>query len=172
VPTGWTDWITGCEVISSQLKDIGVEALVTQAAWPTPYKDNLYTGDYEICLGISVTGSNPHYQYTMWMHSKFWAPLGQNTGNYYGMRYKNSEIDKLLDQYRQEPNEKVQNGLMSKAIELFLKDMPSVALFFNPVWFEYNTLNFIGWPNKEEPYAQPRVDGMDKLQILFRIHQK
>ncbi|HPF17391.1 MAG TPA: ABC transporter substrate-binding protein [Thermotogota bacterium] len=169
-PTGWTDWVMGCEVISSQLKEVGIEAILTQAAWPTPYKDNLYNGDYRMCMGISVTGTNPHYQYTHWMHSDNWAPLGENAANYYGMRYKNEAIDKVLDQYKRETEKTVQDELMMVAVEQFMKDIPSVPLFFNPVWYEYNTLRFVGWPNAENPYAMPRPGGMHKLPVLFNIH--
>jgi len=172
VPTGWTDWVTACEVISSQLKEIGVEAIITQAAWPSPYKDNLYNGNYEVCLGISVTGSGPHYQYTRWMHSENWAPLGEDTSNYYGMRYKNSVIDRALEEFKKQPDPKKQDKLMMMAVEQFMIDCPSVPLFFNPVWFEYNTKRFVGWPNAENPYTEPRPSGMDKLPILLNIHLK
>ncbi len=170
VPTGWTDWVTGCEVISSQLKEIGVEAIITQAAWPSPYKDNLYNGNYEMCLGISVTGSGPHYQYLNWMHSEKWAPLGEDAANYYGMRYKNALIDKALEEFKKQPDPKKQDKLMMMAVEQFMKDVPSVPLFFNPVWFEYNTKFFVGWPSAENPYTEPRPEAMDKMPILLRIH--
>ncbi|HPE68086.1 MAG TPA: ABC transporter substrate-binding protein [Thermotogota bacterium] len=172
VPTGWTDWVIGCQVISDQLNEIGVEAIVTQAAWPTPYKDNLFNGNYEICLGIAVTGTNPHYQFVRWVHSDNWAPLGENAGNYYGMRYKNETITRALDAYQRTADREEQNRLMAQVVEQFLADMPSVPLFFNPVWFEYNTKTFVGWPNADNPYANPRPSGMDKLPILFTIHLK
>ncbi|HOO32914.1 MAG TPA: ABC transporter substrate-binding protein [Thermotogota bacterium] len=171
-PTGWTDWVTGCEVISAQLKEAGIEAILTQAAWPTPYKDNIYTGDYEMCMGISVTGSSPQYQYTQWMHSKNWAPLGEDTANYYGMRYKNSKIDEVLDQYKRETEYEAQQALMQTAVGQFMKDLPSVPLFFNPVWYEYNTLRYEGWPNADNAYALPRFDVMHKMPILLNIHLK
>jgi len=169
-PTGWTDWVTACEVISSQLKEAGIEAVVTQAAWPSPYKDNLYTGNYRMCMGISVTGTNPHYQYTRWMHSENWAPLGERTANYYGMRYKNPVIDEALEAYKKETDPEKQAEWMKIAVAEFLEDIPSVPLFFNPVWFEYNTIRFVGWPNADNPYALPRPGGMHKLPVLFNIH--
>jgi peptide/nickel transport system substrate-binding protein len=86
------------------------------------------------------------------------------------MRYKNPTIDKALDQYKRETEKPIQDELMMTAVEQFMKDLPSVPLFFNPVWFEYNTLRFVGWPNADNPYAMPRPGGMHKLPVLFNIH--
>lgn len=170
VPTGWTDWIMGAEEVARQLKEVGIEAIVTLAAWPSPYKDMMFNGNYEMLFGISVTGTSPYYQFDNWVHSKHWAPIGEMAGNYYGMRYKNEKIDELLDNYKQLTDPQEQDAIMEKVITIFLKDLPSVPMFFNPVWFEYNTRNFIGWPNAENPYAEPRPTGMDKMPIMLSIH--
>ncbi|HNW46949.1 MAG TPA: ABC transporter substrate-binding protein [Thermotogota bacterium] len=171
VPTGWTDWIMGCEEIARQLKEVGIEAIVTQAAWPSPYVDDyLYYGNYEMCLGISVTGAGPYFQLEYIAHPRAWAPLGERSANYYGMRYKSEEIGRLLDSYTQEPLESKRDEIMKKALSLFLKDSPSVPLFFNPTWYEYNTKLFVGWPSEEDPYCFPSPNGMHKLPLLLKVH--
>jgi peptide/nickel transport system substrate-binding protein len=170
VPTGWTDWIMGAEEVSRQLKEVGIEAIVTLAAWPSPYRDMMYNGNYELLFGISVTGTSPYSQFDNWVHSKHWAPIGERAGNYYGMRYKNEEIDILLDKYKQLTDPEEQDRIMAEVLKLFLRDLPSVPMFFNPVWFEYNTRNFVGWPSASNPYAEPRPTGMHKMPIMLSIH--
>jgi len=170
VPTGWTDWIAGGEEIVRQLREIGIEAILTQAAWPSPYKDMMFNGNYEMLFGISQTGTNPHFQFDTWTHSRHWAPVGETAGNEWGMRYKNPIIDEALDAYTKTPDPDEQDKYISIVIEQFLKDMPSVPLFFNPVWFQYNTSRFVGWPSPENPYALPRPNSMHKMPILLSIH--
>lgn len=173
VPTGWTDWITGGEEIARQLKEVGIEAIVTLAAWPSPYVDNyLYLGNYEMCMGVSVTGAGPYFQLDYIAHPRNWAPLGERSANYYGMKYKNEEIGKLLDEYTRQGDEAVKDEIMKKALKIFIKDSPSVPLFFNPTWFEYNTKRFVGWPNADNPYCFPSPNGMHKLPVLLSIHLK
>ena len=86
------------------------------------------------------------------------------------MRYKNDRIDELLDSYKKQTDPKAQDEIMEEVITIFLRDLPSVPMFFNPVWFEYSTRNFVGWPSAENPYAEPRPTGMDKMPILLSIH--
>jgi len=170
VPTGWTDWIMGAEEVARQLKEVGIEVIVNLAAWPSPYQDMIFNGNYEMLFGISVTGTSPYYQFDNWVHSKHWAPIGERTKNYYGMRYKNDRIDELLDSYRKLTDPQAQDEVMEEVIAIFLRDLPSVPMFFNPVWFEYSTRNFVGWPSAENPYAEPRPTGMDKMPVLLSVH--
>ena len=172
VPADWTDWVGAAQTIAMQLKDIGVEAIVSQETWPDPFQSNLEEGDTDMAFNISVTGSNPYYQMNRWLNSANFAPLGQRNHAYWNMRYKDAGIDKSLAAYRSEPNTAKQKGYMSSVIEQFMKDTPCVPLFFNPNWFEYNTARFVGWPTEKDPYAWPSTNEMQKEPILLHIHLK
>ncbi len=172
VPTGWTDWVGACETVAGMLKDIGVEALVTQAAWPDPFQRSLENGTWELAISFITTGSTPQYQFNRWMHSSRFAPVGERAPVFSNMRYKNDLIDSNLDAYRSEPDQAKQKAYMSAVVEQFMKDTPCVPLFFNPTWFEYSTRNFVGFPSADDPYAWPIVTGMQKEPILLRLHLK
>lgn len=172
VPTDWTDWIGAAEILAGQLKEIGVEALINQSAWPDPYQTSLELGSYDMAINFISTGSNPQYEFNRWMHSSKFAPIGQKAVVFSNMRYKNDLIDKNLDAYRSEPDAKKQKAYMTAVVEQFLKDTPCVPLFFNPTWFEYSTRNFVGWPSAEDPYAWPIVNGLQKTPIFLRLHLK
>ena len=172
VPTGWTDWIGAAETIAAQLKDIGVEATITQAAWPDPYQMALEKGDWEFALNFISVGSTPHTEFSRWVESVRFAPLGERSMNLSNMRYKNPVIDKALDAYRAEPDPGKQKQYMSTVVEQFMKDTPCVPLFFNPVWFIYNTKNFTGFPSAQDPYAWPVLQGMQKAPILLRLQKR
>jgi peptide/nickel transport system substrate-binding protein len=172
VPTGWTDWVGAAETVAAQLKDIGIEAIITQAAWPDPYQFALEKGDWDMAISFITVGSTPHTEFTRWVHSSRFAPLGEKALTFSNMRYKNAVIDRNLDAYRSEPNPARQKQYMAAVVEQFMKDTPSVPLFFNPTWFIYNTRNFVGWPSPEDPYAWPIVTGMQKTPILLRLQKR
>lgn len=177
VPTDWTDWVGAAETICGQLKEIGVDAVISQEAWPDPFQSNLEVGSTDMAFNISVTGSNPFYQFNRWLDSSGYAPIGERNHAYWNMRYKDAGIDKNLDAYRSEPNVQKQQAYMSSIIEQFMKDTPCVPLFFNPNWFEYTTTKFVGWPTAENPYAWPSTTtggtlGMQKGVIFLHLSQK
>jgi len=172
VPTDWTDWIGAAETIASMLKDIGVEAIITQSAWPVPFQTSLETGDYDMAVSFITTGTTPYYQFNRWLYSANYAGLGEKAKVFSNMRYKNADIDKNLEAYRSEPNPEKQKVYISAVVTQFMKDTPCVPLFFNPTWFEYTTKNFVGWPSADNPYAWPSVIGMQKVPILLSIHKK
>lgn len=172
VPTDWTDWVGAAETAAGQLKDIGVELIITQEAWPDPYQTSLELGKYEMAISFITTGSNPEYEFDRWMNSSKFAPLGEKAVVFSNMRYKNDLIDKNIAAYRSEPDPKKQAAYMSAVVEQFMKDTPCVPLFFNPTWFEYSTRNFVGWPSIDDPYAWPIVTGLQKTPILLKLHLK
>jgi len=62
-----------------------------------------------------------------------------------------------------------QKELINVIVGEFLKDSPMVPLFFNPVWFEYSTENFTGWPSEDNPYTAPSTAGMSKMPVFLNL---
>lgn len=172
VPTGWSDWIIATEVISEQLANIGIVARVAQRAWPSPFMDNLINGDYKISMGYATSGSSAFFQSDNILHSRHWAPVGEAATGHSQVRYRNAIVDNALDSFRRSTDANEQAELMGTVIYEFMKDMPFVPLFFNPVWFQYSTRNFVGWPNADNPYVDPQAAGMGKMLIFLNLQQK
>lgn len=171
VPTGWTDWITGVEVISEQLLEIGIRARMTQRAWPSPFMDNLRNGEYHMSIGYATSGSSPFFQFDNILHSRHYAPLGETAPTHSQTRYQNELLDQALNTYRVTPDYEEEKllVLMDQVITEFMSDLPFVPLFFNPVWFQYNTSRFTGWPSDDDPYVAPHFAGMGKMLIYLNL---
>jgi peptide/nickel transport system substrate-binding protein len=172
VPTDWTDWIGAAETAAGQLKDAGIEVIITQSAWPVPFQTSLETGDYDMAVSFITTGTTPYYEFNRWLSSANFAAIGEKAAVFSDMRYKNADIDKALEAYRAQPDPAIQKKYISSVVTQFMKDSPCVPLFFNPTWFEYSTRNFTGWPSAENPYAWPSVIGMQKVPILLALQKK
>ncbi len=172
VPTGWSDWIIACDVISEQLAAIGINARVAQRAWPSPFMDNLINGDYQMSMGYATSGSSAFFQSDNILHSRHYAPVGKAATSHSQVRYQNAIVDNALDAFRRSIDVDEQAELMSTVLYEFMKDQPLVPLFFNPVWFQYSTRNFTGWPNQDNPYVDPQAAGMGKMLIFLNLQPK
>lgn len=162
VPAGWTDWIAASQVISSQLKEIGIDVLVSQVDFGL-YLERIGNKDFELALSWVNYGVNPYFFYERWLHSRY-AYSGDNRGGWMSLT-----TDSLIDIFRKTSSEE-ERALAISALQLIaLQEMPSVPLFFNPTWFEYTTYNFAGWPNADNPYALPTITGMDKAYIVLQL---
>lgn len=169
VPTGWTDWITATEAISDQLAAVGVEASINQVAWPSPFMDNLIEGDYHMSMGYANSGFSPFYQFDNILPSRLSAPIGESADNHSQVRYENETVDQAFRDYRKTDDEEEQRELIGTILTEFTDDMPMIPLFFNPTWFQYNTSNFKGWPNENDPYTSPNTAGMTKMKIFLNL---
>ncbi len=169
VPTGWTDWVTAVEAIHTQLLEVGVQASVKQVAWPSPFLDNITNGDYNMSIDYATSGFSPYFQFNNILPSRLSAPVGEAATGHSQLRYMNEEVDEALAGYSRTESDRVKDKLMEEVITHFTRDMPMVPLFFNPIWFEYSTRNFTGWPNEDNPYTAPHTAGMAKMPVFLNL---
>lgn len=164
VVTGWTDWITVSQLISQQLKEIGVNAQVTTLAFGT-YLSTIREGNYDMAVSWATAGSDPFFLYDNMLNSV--NAQGSNRE-----KYINKITDAILDTYRTTSDKAEQSDAMNLLQLVMLEQVPSIPLFFNPTWFEYSTKDFVGWPTAQNAYAYPETMGMGKAIILSNIHLK
>lgn len=169
VPTGWTDWITAVETVSTQLSEIGIDAQVRQVSWPSPFNDNIINGDYKMSIDFTNSGFSPYYQFNNILPSRHYAPIGEAATGHSQVRYRNEEVDQAISEYSKTADQDEQIELLNVIVSEFLDDTPMVPLFFNPVWFEYSTRNFVGWPSEEDPYTAPSTAGMAKMPVFLNL---
>jgi len=162
VPAGWTDWIAVSQVLSSQLKQIGVDVLVSQVDFGL-YLERIRNKDFGLALSWVNYGINPYFFYERWLHSRN-AYSGDNRGGWISLT-----TDSLLEIFRKTSDEKERQLAISSLQLIVLQEIPAIPLFYNPTWFEYTTYNFEGWPNEENPYALPTITGMDKAYIMMNL---
>jgi peptide/nickel transport system substrate-binding protein len=169
VPTGWTDWITAVETVGNQLTEIGIDAQVRQVSWPSPFNDNIINGDYKMSIDYTNSGFSPYYQFNNILPSRHYAPIGEAATGHSQVRYRNEKVDQAIAAYSKTADQAEQIELLNVIVAEFLNDTPMVPLFFNPVWFEYSTRNFVGWPNEEDPYTAPSTAGMAKMPVFLNL---
>lgn len=152
VPTGWTDWISDCEVAVGNFKDIGVQVSITTPAVDSWYS-NVYTGQYDMCIGDPTSsGATPFNPYRSLMGSFSYRPVGQSAEDNWH-RYKNSQADSLLAEWAQTADVSRQKQLCTQLQKIFVANLPTIPLYYQPEWGAYNTMRVTGFPSPQNAYA-------------------
>lgn len=162
VPAGWTDWIAVCELLSQQLKDYGVDFKVTPIDYGE-YLQRIREKRFDVVLSWANYGATPYNYYDNFLNSAN-AFIGSNRGGWI-----DKETDSLLAKIKETADNDTRKVIMSRLQKIVLDNVPAVPLYYNPVWFIYSTKNFKGWPNESNPYAEPRITGMDKLFVVLNL---
>ncbi|MDF2962608.1 MAG: extracellular solute-binding protein family 5 [Paenibacillus sp.] len=114
-------------MITAWLKDIGIETTTKLATWPELTK-MLMSGEYELLQNGITTPPDPQAQLEIF-HSKMTAPIGTNTPGLNYMRFRDSDIDKWLDEASSA--EKSKRKELYHRIQSRLAEKAPVAVMFN-----------------------------------------
>ncbi len=151
VPSGWTDWISACQIISQNMKDLGITVDLTTPE-ETTWTDSVEKGDFQWALGWGGGGPTPYNFYRSQMSKLTSQPYGQASSENW-QRYVSPDADALLEKFAQTSNIDEQKSIMAEIEMLYVNEVPGLPLFPGPDWYEYTTLRFTGWPSAENNYA-------------------
>ena len=165
VPNGWTDWVNTVQLAVEGLHEAGVNARVATpeaAAWT----QSLLDGSYQAGINALVVGVTPHMAFDTFHSSKVGSRRFSVTG------YTNEELDGLLDSFFKTSDEAEQRAIMNDVQMILSKDMPHVAVFNNPYWYQYSTKRFEGFFSADNDQAVPTVHDGNPERILHLLSIK
>ncbi len=165
VPAGWTDWIAVSQLLSQQLKKVGIELNVTPIDFGA-YLTKIRQKDFDVAVSWSNYGPNPYIFFQNYLYSSN-AYVGSNRGGWI-----DKYTDELLNKLSQTADKEEIKSIVSEIQKIILDNVPAVPLFYNPVWFIYSTKNFTGWPNENNAFVEPRTTGMDKIYLVMHLEPK
>ena len=115
VVSGWTDWVQTANLISEDLKAIGIKSNVNPVAYGQ-YAQSLYTGMFDFTLGGPGAQANPYFYYNFFLNSENTAPTGEPAyaGNF--ERWMDPVADVVLSLFKKVQIQKFKNDAL-----LFLK---------------------------------------------------
>ncbi len=150
---GWTDEDTDEQIISDNLKAIGINLTVNLIS-VNDYYTKLFNGQFDMVFNGSTTGPTPYYFYAALLSSKNTAPIGQYASSNWE-RYQNPTTDQLLNQYAATADQAQQTTIVTQLQHIMVEQLPAIPLFYGVYFNEYSTKNFTGWPDTENAYASP-----------------
>lgn len=151
VVTGWSDWVSACQIMAQGMKAIGINATVKPYDFSTWY-DKVSKGQFDMSIGWSSGGATPFNYYRGQMSQRSSKPIGESAGENW-QRYVSKPGDDLLTQFAAISDAAKAKDIATKLQQTFASEAPAVPLFPGPSWYEYNNSRFTGWPTKDNPYA-------------------
>jgi peptide/nickel transport system substrate-binding protein len=156
VISGWSDWVASLNIITQNLRDIGVDASVKlEPDWNSWYPD-ASAGRTVSLLWQYGSGFTPYGFYKSHLDASSFRPSGQDEGCCGDWEhFQSQEGTQLLAQFRKTLDVKKQKAIVYKLERIFLDNLPFISLFIGPRWSTYSTKYFVGWPTPKNPYTDP-----------------
>jgi len=168
---GFSDWVAAMQVITSDLKAVGIQVTPDNVAYGT-WQSDIYTGKFELGYYAETGGPSPYYELRQWLYSANSAPIGTAAGSNFE-RYSNPAADKLINEYATTTSVSEQHSIVSQLQKIMLQDVPVIPVTEQVNWFQYDTGSFSGWPTQANPYAQPAIYTYpDWGQVMVRLVPK
>jgi peptide/nickel transport system substrate-binding protein len=171
VISGWSDWVASLQIITKNLKDIGIDANVKlEPDWGSWFPNATSTKTVTLLWQTAATGS-PFGFFFNNMHKNTYVPSGEdavNTGNF--AHFQSAKATSLLDQWKATLDKAKQKRLTTQLSNLWLDQLPIVPLFIGPQWSTYSTKFFHCFPKPKDFYTRPIFNSFpDNVVALTRI---
>jgi peptide/nickel transport system substrate-binding protein len=166
---GWTDYITIAQMISQNLKALGISSSIIQAPWAT-YSGNLPAGKYDMAVSWAWGASGGPSPYFIYYYNFAKSQIAGKTNM---SRYTSKTIEKALAKYAASSDRKVQKAAVQAMAKNLLTNVPVIPITARTNFFDYNSKTFSGWPNAKHPYnAGEAPDNPGGKLVLINVHLK
>jgi peptide/nickel transport system substrate-binding protein len=143
VISGWSDWVASNQIITRNLRSIGINSSVALEPDWGAWSPNAFAGKFPTLLWQGGSQGSPYgYFYANMSRNAYIAP-GQDassTGNW--EHYANAKATTLLNRWKVTLAPKKQQGIATQLEKMWLQQLPIVPLFIGPRWSTYSTRYF------------------------------
>jgi peptide/nickel transport system substrate-binding protein len=154
--SGYTDYLSDLQIIQAQLKPAGINLTIDQPAYAT-FTSLQDTGKFQLLMdNFGYTPSPWAYYYSV-LDSSIAPAIGQvdTVGNY--GRFRNAQVDSLLNQIAGTTNTAVQDPDFYTIEQIFASQLPDIPLFNQQDEIEFNGNVVANYPSVSNPYGATAV---------------
>jgi peptide/nickel transport system substrate-binding protein len=168
VPGGWSDWVRAAQVIARGLREVGIAAEMKTYDFNAWY-EKVQQGEFALSLGWSEPYPSGYGYHRAMMSTETRKPVGEPSPENWH-RYSVPRADELLRELEETTDPGVAARLEEELDALFGEHAPVIPLFPGPLWGEFNTSRFTGFPDEDDPYAplSPNLEPQ-ALLVLTRL---
>jgi peptide/nickel transport system substrate-binding protein len=156
VISGWSDWVASNQIITKNLRDIGIDSQVKlEASWGDWFPNAFSTKNPTLLWQVASRGSPYGYFYAN-LHPNAFIPSGQDgtpTGNW--EHFASPKALPLLNQWKATLVTAKQKQLATQLQKLWLQTLPVVPVMIGARWSTYSTKYFHCFPTQKNFYADP-----------------
>jgi len=143
VISGWSDWVASNQIITRNLRAIGLNSEVALEPDWGAWSPNAFAGKFPTLLWQNGSQGSPYGYFYANMSRNAYVPPGEDaesTGNW--EHYSHAGATKLLNQWKVTLSPAKQHRIAAKLEKLWLQQLPIVPLFIGPRWSTYSTKYF------------------------------
>ncbi len=134
------------------------------------------SGEYSANLAwtIETWGGHPDlFFFLQYWHSKFYVPSGEHSAGSNSMRWKNPELDKIIENIQKisfDDPKGIEYGI--EFCKLAAQEMPITPLMAYNVFTTMDTTYFTGYPTIDDPYTDPVPNWANTKYMFVKIKPK
>jgi peptide/nickel transport system substrate-binding protein len=168
VVSGYSDYISALQIITQQLKAVGIDFSTKQESYAAFIADE-QTGNFDFAITNGYGGPAPYYMYDNLLATSQTAPLGQKAQQNYS-RFSSPAVDQALAAIAATPPDQKDKlkPLYYQIEDVVVAQLPYIPIQQSSALAEYNTTHATGWPTDANPYAQALPFGAPDAGIVTK----
>ena len=166
-PAGWSDYLTGLQIVADAVKPLGITATVETMnadAWFAA----IANGEFQASMHWTNSGSTPWDMYSNMMDGAQYVPLGEKANWNFG-RFSDEGATQALADFATSADPAVRADAMDRVQKVFVEQVPAIAMVGRPIAAEFSTKYWTGWPSEDDPYATPQATMPAASQIVMNL---
>jgi peptide/nickel transport system substrate-binding protein len=156
VIAGWSDWVASNQIITRNLRDIGIDSQVALEPDWGAWQPSAYATKFPTLLWQAASQGSPYGYFYSNLSQNAYVPSGQSgetTGNW--AHFADAKATKVLAKWKGTLNVAKQHQYATQLQGIFLDKLPIVPLFIGPRWSTYSTRYFHCFSSKKNFFGDP-----------------
>lgn len=145
VPSGWSDWMQAIQMISADLKQVGIKCTPIYPDFNT-WQTNRNTGKFDLVIDNTPQLSDTPFTYYNYL---FQLPILSSQTNFNFERYTNQSAWSLTQQLDSTPRSDLtaMKSIIGKLQQIQMQNLPEIPLWYNGVWSQASSQVWTSWPS-------------------------
>jgi peptide/nickel transport system substrate-binding protein len=156
VISGWSDWVASNQIITRNLRALGINSEVALEPDWGAWSPNAFAGKFPTLLWQGGSQGSPYGFFYANMSRNAYIPSGQDataTGNW--EHFSHAGATRLLNQWKVTLSSARQHRIATQLEKLWLQQLPIVPLFIGPRWSTYSTRYFHCFDTPKNFFGDP-----------------
>lgn len=165
-PAAYTDIAARCQVLVSQLKDIGIKLNLNTTSVNDINKLTA-TGNFDSTMGYPVNSAPRAFSYyNDTINPNLYYPIGKATPTYQNIeRFQNAQAAQLFKQYPNATTDAERQDILNQIEQIFVDNLPWIPMFYWGSYGNWSTAKVTGFPTPQDPYFTPVPNPVVALRL-------
>ena len=165
-PSAYTDIAARCQVLVSQLKDLGMKLDIATTT-VSDINNLTATGDFDSTMGYPVNSAPRAFSYyNDTINPNLYYPIGKATPTYQNIeRFQNSAAAALFKQYPDATTDAQRQQILDQIETIFVENLPWIPMFYWGSYGNWSTAKATGFPTPQNPYFSPVPNPVVALRL-------